>query len=343
MNPEASATLRYHPLSRHYRRRFGCKVYKVAVSVAQSCPNREGLRGMTVCAFCDAWGSAAYEETAGLPLREQIRVNGRRVRERYKAGKLLVYFQAYTNTFARVTQLERWYKEALEEPGIAGIVVGTRPDCLPPRMIRMLAELARETYVSVELGLQTLDDRQLSFLSRGHDSACSLAALNALASYPDIEVCAHLMFGLPGEDEEQMRDTARVLSGFALQGVKLHNLHVLKNTPLERLYREDRFRPIGLGEYAGRVRVFLEHLSPRVAVHRLHAVASRWDDVVAPAWVREKLRPARVILQELERADSWQGKYWLPGPHGEGPAPTDAAGTGTGLGTAGAQGARTWA
>jgi hypothetical protein len=304
---------RYHPLSEHYRRRFGCKVYKVGVSVAQTCPNRQGRGGMQVCTFCDEWGSAAYEDSAGLPLREQIRRNGARIRERYKADKLLVYFQAYTNTFERVAQLRHWFETALGEPDVAGIVIGTRPDCLPPRVLRLLAALARETYVGVELGVQTLDDAQLAFLSRGHDTARSLDALQRLRAYPELEVCAHLMFGLPGESDAQLARTARVLSGLGVHGVKLHNLHVLRGTPLERLHRAGRFAPIGLEAYAQRVRVFLEHLAPRVVVHRLNAVASRWEQVVAPDWARHKLGPTQHILDLLAREDAWQGKRYEPG------------------------------
>jgi radical SAM protein (TIGR01212 family) len=309
MSAQAIRPPLYHPLSRYYRRRFGCKVYKVSVSVAQSCPNREGLRGMTACTFCDAWGSAAYADTAGLPLAEQVAINGERIRRRYKADKLLVYLQAYTNTFARVSLLEAWCEEALALPGVAGLVIGTRPDCLPPGMVRRLGELARRNYVSVELGVQTLDDGQLAFLARGHDRDCSLRALERLAAYPELDVCAHLMFGLPGETDAQLAETAGELSRRGVRGVKLHNLHVLRNTPLERMYRAGDFRPIGLADYAERVRVFLEHLHPEVAVHRLNAVASRWDEVVAPDWAREKLRPTQAILDHLARHGSWQGKH----------------------------------
>jgi uncharacterized protein len=302
--------LRYHPLSLHYRRRFGCKVYKVGVSVAASCPNRQGLGGTRVCSFCDAWGSAAYAETAGQPLREQIRRNGARIRERYRADKLLVYFQAYTTTFGQLARLESACAEALAAPEVAGIVIGTRPDCLPGRVLRFLAGLARRTYVAVELGVQSLDDAQLAFLSRGHDAACSLRALERLRALPELEVCAHLMFGLPGESAAQLAATARTLSALDVHGVKLHNLHVLRGTPLERLYRAGQFAPIGLEAYAERVRGFLEHLAPRVVVHRLNAVASRWEDVVAPDWARHKLEPTQAILAHLERCDAWQGKRW---------------------------------
>jgi uncharacterized protein len=318
MNRADVSPPRYQPLSQHYLRRFGCKVYKVPVSVAQTCPNRQGRGGLRVCTFCDEWGSAAYPEAAPLGLREQIRRNGARIRERYGAEKLLVYFQAYTNTFERMAQLQAWYETALAESDVAGIVVGTRPDCLPERVLRLLARLARETYVGVELGVQTLDDAQLAFLSRGHDAACSLRTLERLRAWPELEVCAHLMFGLPGESEAQLAATARTLSGLGVHGVKLHNLHVLRGTPLEALWRAGRFAPIALPDYARRVRVFLEHLAPQVVVHRLNAVASRWEQVLAPDWARHKLGPTQAILDLLEREDTWQGKRH--GPAVEDPA-----------------------
>jgi uncharacterized protein len=302
---------RIQPLSEHYRRRFGHKVYKVSVSTAQTCPNREGLRGMSVCTFCDEWGSAAYPERRHQPLAGQIQANAARIRARYKAGHFLVYFQAYTHTFDRASRLEALYEEALAVPNVEGIVIGTRPDCLPSGMIRRLAAWARRTYVSVELGVQTLDDAQLRWLSRGHDAASTRDALARLRAFPEIEVCAHLMFGLPGETDGQLRDTATELGQLGVHAVKLHNLHVLKGTPLERLWRAGRFEPATLSEYAGKAAIFLEHLPPHVVVHRLSAVASRWDEVAAPGWVRHKLAPAQAILDTLKERNTWQGRYAL--------------------------------
>jgi hypothetical protein len=332
MSTERPFPARHYPLSLHYRRRFGCKVYKVSVSVAQSCPNREGLRGMQVCVFCDEWGAAAYPEHAGRSLAEQFRQNRERIQARYKADKFLVYLQAYTNTFARVSRLADWLEEALALPDVVGVVLGTRPDCLPERMLRLLAEAGRRSYVSLELGVQTLDDAQLAFLSRGHDQACSLRALERLRAHPEIETCVHLMFGVPGETDDQLRETAALLSAAGVRGVKLHNLHVLRNTPLQALYERGAFAPVSLPAYAHKVAVFLEHLSPRIAVHRLNAVASRWEEVVAPDWARQKLAPTQAILAHLARVDAWQGKHYpgsaTPGtlePRGTGPLEGRAA------------------
>ena len=209
---------RYRPLSQHYRERFGTKVFKVSVSVAETCPNREGLGGMRVCVFCDEWGSAAYHQHRNLPLREQIRVNREAIRRRYRAEHFLVYFQAYTNTFGRIRTLQQLHEEALAEEDVVGVVVGTRPDCLPRAVLRTMEAFARERYLSVELGVQTLDDAQLKFLSRGHDRACSLAAIRKLKALSAVNVCVHLMFGLPGETDGQLRETAALLSELKVDG-----------------------------------------------------------------------------------------------------------------------------
>ena len=177
-------------------------------------------------------------------------------------------------------------------------------------MLKFLAGLARSHYISVELGVQTLDDGQLAFLSRGHDGACSIRALERLREFPEIDVCAHLIFGIPGESDRQLRGTARELSYLGVGGVKLHNLHVLRNTPLHRQFEAGTFEPVGLAEYARKVGVFLEHLDPGIAIHRLSAVASRWDQVVAPDWVKEKMGPVQYIRDYLAQVDTWQGKHF---------------------------------
>ena len=141
----------YHPISRHYRECFGTKVFKVSVSVAETCPNREGLNGSKICSFCDEWGSAAYHLEREKPLSEQIEINREAIRKRYRAERFLVYFQAYTNTLGKVQKLQDWFDTALMEKDVVGIVLGTRPDCLPSRVLKLFQEYAERTYLSVEL------------------------------------------------------------------------------------------------------------------------------------------------------------------------------------------------
>jgi len=301
---------RYRQLSQHYRERFGEKVFKVSISVADTCPNRGTRNGTAVCIFCDEWGSAAYHQFRDQPMLNQIQINREAVRKRYRAKKFLIYFQAYTNTFGRFREFESLYQTALKEKDVVGIVVGTRPDCLPKRVLQKFAEIAQENYLSVELGVQTFDDAQLRFLSRGHDSASSLNAIRNLKKLPELNLCVHLMFGLPDETDSQIRETAEILSEHEVDGVKLHNLHVLRNTTLEKLYLGSQFVPVELEEYSRKVTLFLENLSPKIAIHRLAAVASRWDELVAPEWVREKMRPTQFIDDYLAAKETWQGRFF---------------------------------
>lgn len=285
-------------------------MYKIGVSTARGCPHRAGASGDPGCIYCDKWGGAAYSDTAPHSLSQQIRLNRERIRRRYKAEKFIVYFQAHTSTFQSRGGLERLCREAMEEEGVVGLALGARPDCLPGALVEMLAGLAEKHYLSIELGLQTLDEEQLRFLARGHGRACSLKALEKLAGYPRIDVCAHLMFGLPGEQMGQLAESAALLSRAGVGGVKLHNLHVLRETPLAEMYAKGEFAPIGLPEYSSKVIWFLEHLSPGVAVHRLNAVASRWEELVAPDWASKKMEPTQYILDEMARLKTWQGRLW---------------------------------
>ena len=298
---------RYYPISRYYRKRFGEKVYKVSVSIAESCPNRQPNGRLLPCLFCDEWGSAAYHLERERPLEEQIRINRDRIARRYRANRFLVYFQSYTNTFDRVASLEERFETALAEDRICGLVLGTRPDCLPARILPLLRSTHERSYLMVELGVQSLFDHQLLFLQRGHDAARSIDGIRKLQGEAGVEVGVHLMFGLPRETDEQIVQTARRINALSVSNVKLHNLHVLANTPLETLYRRGEFEPATLEAYADRVVLFLRHLSPNIAVQRLAAVANRWDELVAPDWTREKMRPSQYIEDRLEERDVRQG------------------------------------
>jgi len=301
---------RFLPLSQHYYERFGKKVYKVSISVAHSCPNREGKDSMSVCIFCDEWGSAAYHQYREKPIREQIQINRHAIRKRYGAEKFLIYFQSYTNTFGKFKELESLYKIALNERDVVGLVIGTRPDCLPKRILNKFAQLGKENYISIELGIQTLYDNQLLFLSRGHDRESSLNAIQKIKNISCLNLCVHLMFGLPEETDQHIIDTAKILSELEVDGVKLHNLHVLRNTPLETMYLKSQFTPIDLQEYTRKVTLFLENLSPNIFVHRLVAVASKWDELVAPKWTQEKMRPYQYIEDYLTSNNTWQGRIF---------------------------------
>ena len=304
----------YYPISRYYQERFGEKVYKISVSIAETCPNRQPNGKLLPCVFCDEWGSAAYHEERDRDLVDQIKIHRERITKRYRADKFLVYFQSYTNTFDRVQRLEERFEVALEQNGVVGLVVGTRPDCLPKRVMPLLKRVHEQAYMMVELGVQSLFDHHLEFLQRGHDAERSITAIHRLADESGVPVGVHLMFGLPGETDDELIATAQQLNELPISNVKLHNLHVLRNTPLELMHSAGKFQPIELEEYSRRVALFLRHLSPGIAVQRLAAVASRWDELVAPQWTKEKLRPSSFIEQQMNVAGVKQGDLVMTAP-----------------------------
>ncbi len=299
----------FSPISSLYRARFGTRVQKIPVTIAETCPNRMGLKGMQTCVFCDEWGSAAYPEQKALPLEKQIEAKLTALGERYASSAFLVYFQAYTSSFLAVQRLRNHFETALSFEKVKGVVVGTRPDCVPPAAIALCSEYAAKTYVSIELGVQSFREDRLAFLRRGHTHRVTLDAIQRIKSASDIDLGIHLIFGLPGETNEEVIEAAQTASSLPIDHVKLHNLHVLKNTPLETLYQEGQFEPLELGAYAERVALFLQHLRPTIAVDRLAAVSSRWDELVAPDWTRHKMRSVQHIIDRMRANGEFQGQF----------------------------------
>jgi hypothetical protein len=301
--------LPYYPISLFYKEKFGAKVYKIPVSIAETCPNREGLNGMKTCNFCDVWGSAAYPEVREKALREQIELNRDKIRRRFNANQFLVYFQAYTNTFSKVTRLREQFEVASSYEDIKGFVVGTRPDCVSEAVLKLWNEYSEKFFVAVELGVQSFNEDQLIWMRRGHTAQKSLWAIDKIkAQCPEVDLGIHLMFGLPGETDEQIVETAKLCSRLPIDNVKLHNLHVLKHTPLADDYKKGLFEPISREQYVDRVILFLQHLDSRIAVHRVAAVASRHEELVAPRWTASKLESYQYVLDEFQRRKAYQGQ-----------------------------------
>ncbi len=301
--------LPYYPISQFYRERFNSKVYKISVAVAETCPNREGLKGMQTCNFCDQWGSAAYKQNLERPLREQIEEVREVLRRKRGAEKFLVYFQAYTTTFARVNQLREQFEVALSYPQVEGIVVGTRPDCISQSFMQTCNDIASRAYMAVELGVQTLNEETLLWMRRGHTAKQSLKAIELIArNCPDVNLGLHLIFGNPGETDQEIIETARAINSLPVQNVKLHHMHVLKGTALAEDYAKGLFRPIERDEYFHRVSLFLQHLRADIAVHRLSAFSSRWDELVAPAWSSYKMETYQGMLDFMRARGAFQGQ-----------------------------------
>ena len=303
--------LPYHAISQFYRREFGGKVYKVPVSLAETCPNREGLAGGKVCIFCDQWGSAAFPEYRMNPLHQQISQTIERLKRRFNGDMFLVYFQAYTNTFGRSQRLREQFATAFTFPEVRGVVVGTRPDCISDGVLDLWNETKDSGhFVAVELGVQSFAEDQLQWMERGHTARKSIEAIIRIKKQTQVDLGIHLMFGLPGETDEQMVNTAKMVNQLPLDNVKLHNLHVLKNTPLEEKWRNGQFIPVEREDYVRRVVLFLAHLRPDIAVHRLAAVASRHDELISPHWASSKMETYQLVLDEFKFRETYQGKNW---------------------------------
>lgn len=300
--------LPYHPISDHYKRMFGTKVYKLPVSVVDNCPNRMGLKGMQTCSFCDVWGSAARSESAEMTLSHQIEKYHEQLSHTYKAHKFLVYFQAYTNTFTKVSKLRENFDLALSYPFVVGFVLGTRPDCLSPAVLELWQEYSNKASVCIELGVQSFFDDDLEFMRRGHSAQDSLKAIDKITSATSVDLGIHLIFGSPAETDARIIETAKRCNDLPITNVKLHNLHVLKNTTLETWFQDGTFRPIEREDYTRRVQLFIEHLHPRIALHRLAAFASRWEELIAPAWTADKMGTHQFIIDTLRKNGSYQGK-----------------------------------
>ena len=274
--------------------------------------SREGLKGMKQCIFCDEWGSFAYQDTMTRSLAFQIENHREKLSKKHGNSKFLVYFQAYTSTFAKISYLRECFDEVLKYDFVKGIIIGTRPDCISKSLIEMWHEYSLKTYLAVEFGVQSFFDERLKWLERGHPALSIYRAIENIRKVSDFDLGVHLMFGLPGESLAEIIESAKIINRLPINSVKLHNLHVLKSTPLEQLYLKGEFKPIELEEYTLKVAEFLRYLSPSVAVHRLSAVASRWDELLAPEWTKYHLKTYQHIVEFMNREGFQQGqKYHL--------------------------------
>lgn len=301
---------RYYASSRFLRERFGGKVWRVTVDAGFTCPNVDGSVALGGCVYCDNRSFSPNRRLPHIGVRAQVERGVRILEKYYKADRFLVYFQAATNTYAPVEKLRRLYDEALEHPQIVGLVVGTRPDCLPAEVIELFQEYAQSRFVSVEVGLQSIHDRSLVWMNRGHTAANFVDAIQRCAGR-GFEVASHVILGLPGESRADMLATADALAALPVDAVKIHNLHVVRDTPLEGMYRSGAVRMLERAEYVGLVCDFLERLPPTMVIQRVSGDAPP-EFLIAPQWCLEKQALLHAVQEELKRRDSWQGRWFDP-------------------------------
>jgi hypothetical protein len=296
---------RYYDLKSYWRNRFGCRVYKLPVDAGFTCPNRDGAVATGGCVYCDGRGSR-LRQAGPLPSVTDQLLRGMEYYRRHRgAARFIAYFQTFTNTYAPVERLRLLYGEALSVPDVAGLSVGTRPDCLPGEALDLLEELARDRHVWLELGLQSIHDRTLERINRGHGAERFLEAVDR-ASGRNLHLCVHIIAGLPGETREDVLATARTLAALPVDGLKIHCLLVLKGTPLGALYEREGFPLWSRDEYVATVCDVLEVLPPRMVIQRLTADGYR-DIFLAPEWAVNKMAVLGAIDRELERRGTHQG------------------------------------
>ena len=305
------STLPYTDLNSHLRARFGCRVHKIAIDAGLTCPNRDGTRGVSGCIYCNALGSGTGA-AARATVAEQIREARPLLRARYKAEKFIAYFQSFSNTYAPAETLRVLWSEALAEEDIAGLAIGTRPDCVGEDILDLLEEFGRSTWLSLELGLQSIHDRTLALINRGHTAAEFLDAVRRVRAR-GIDTCVHVILGLPGETRADMLATARALSALDIQGIKLHLQYVVRDTPLHRMHDRGEYRCLETEEYAEILCSFIAHLPRRVVIHRLTGDPHR-GELIAPRWALDKGAVLRLIGETFRTLALRQGSLYPEEP-----------------------------
>ncbi|NPV26784.1 MAG: TIGR01212 family radical SAM protein [Firmicutes bacterium] len=300
---------RYHSLNYHLRHQFGEKVFKVPLDAGLTCPNRDGTVGTGGCVFCSARGAGDFAGDRSLDLITQFRTVRDRMHKKWPKAKYLAYFQAFTNTYAPVDTLRGMYELVLQEEGVVGLSIATRPDCLPTEVLDLLSELNERTYLWVELGLQTIHERTRREINIGSTYAGFLEAVERLAER-HLRTCIHIILGLPGETEAEMLATGRAVANLPIQGVKIHLLHLMRGTHLARQYENRPFPFLDQDTYVKLVVDILEILPPAVVIHRLTGDSPR-ELILGPMWSLKKWEVLNAIDAELERRNTWQGRWWV--------------------------------
>jgi uncharacterized protein len=303
---------RFRDLNGFLREHFGCRVQKISVDAGMTCPNRDGTLSRGGCIYCNPKGSGTGAFARGLTVTEQIEAGKFWMVKRYKAKRFIVYFQSFTNTYAPVETLRELYGQALAVDGVVGLSIGTRPDCVSPPVLDLLAGYAETSMIWLEYGLQSAHDATLARINRGHDFKCFEKAVIATRGR-GIRICAHVILGLPGEGRKEMRATADALTRLGIDGVKLHLLYAVRGTKLAEMVRQGTYRCLERAEYADLVCDFLERLPPNVVVQRLTSDPHP-DELAAPAWALEKQKNIDAVLNRIETRDAWQGKALDKGP-----------------------------
>ncbi|MGL4973349.1 MAG: TIGR01212 family radical SAM protein [Culicoidibacterales bacterium] len=306
--PYSSDNKRYHTWNYHLREVYGEKVFKVSLNAGFTCPNIDGKSTYGGCTFCSTKGSGDFAGNPADELVDQFTTIRNRTWQKWPdVTKFIGYFQAFSNTYAPVEVLREKYEAILALDGVVGLSIATRPDCLEDDVIEYLAELNTRTNLWIELGLQSMHDSTAKLINRGHNLATFVDAVEKLRAH-NINVCVHIINGLPRETPEMMMETANFLANMDIQGVKIHLLHVLKNTSMAKMLEKNMMEPMTREAYVQVVCDQLEIFPASVIMHRVTGDGGE-SELIAPLWSLKKFIVMNEIDKELVRRNSWQGKY----------------------------------
>ncbi len=312
LNPylHSDTNKRYYTYDYFLKQTFGGKVAKLPLDAGFTCPNIDGTCAHGGCIYCSDKGSGDFAPRPEIPIREQLEMSRALISGKWQTDKVIPYFQAHTNTYAPLEVLRDKYEQALACPGAVGLNIATRADCLAPDVIAYLAEIAQRTYLTVELGLQTSCDETAALINRGHDFATFVKGYQALrAASPDIHICIHLIIGLPGEDEQTMMRSVRDVAALHPDQVKLHLLHVIKDTVMADMYLRGEYLPMSMPDYVRVVANALTLLPEDTVIARLTGDGAP-DTLLAPDWSRKKTAVVNDVDKYLYQNDLYQGKYY---------------------------------
>jgi radical SAM protein (TIGR01212 family) len=301
---------RYYTYDYYLRQTFGGKCAKIPIDAGFTCPNIDGRCGVGGCIYCSARGSGDFAESAALSVREQFERVKETLSSKWKVDRYIPYFQAHTNTYAPLDVIREKFEEALSIDGVVALNVATRADCLPDDIVAYLAKVAERTVLTVELGLQSSNDATAEYINRGHSYADFVAGYNKLrAASRKIKICVHIILGLPGESREVMLGTVKDVAALSPDQVKIHLLHVIKNTVMADIYERGEYTPLSKDEYVSLVADSIELLPPETVVARVTGDGMA-DDLLAPEWSRKKVSVINDIDKMLYERNSYQGRHF---------------------------------
>lgn len=293
---------RYHTLNYHYIKKYNSRVFKVSLNAGFSCPNYKNNEG---CIFCSKMGSGDFAGNKNDDLLTQFNSVKKTLNKKWPDTYYIAYFQANSNTYAKVSVLKEKFEQVLKFPKVVGLSIATRPDCISDECLNYLCDLNKRCNLTIELGLQSMHDKTLKLINRGHDLECFNSCVKKLREN-NIDVVVHIINGLPYETKDMMIDTVKHLNKLNIQGIKIHMLHILKNTKLEKMYKEEKFHILTKEEYVNVVCDQIEYLNDDIVIHRLTGDGKK-EDLIEPIWTLKKISVLNHIDKELEKRGTYQG------------------------------------